>query len=183
MPNEEQLTLQTFSPKALKELYVNYRVPLIKWIVKTYAVNVNEATELAQSAFAIFVEKSVGGTLPKFQRDTNVKSYLFGIAKNKVREWRRQYKKTTSLTETQISRVEVEDAGIEEEQKQKIRLASKAFDQLGTKCKELLKLAIVFKMSMQEIASQLNYENANTAKNLKYKCLLRLRKFYKQSHS
>ncbi len=178
MPGEGHPTLQTFSPAALKELYINYRLPLIQWLIKTYTIDVGEATELAQSAFAIFVEKSIGGSLPDFRTDSNIKSYLFAIAKNKARELKRQFRKTTSLTDGHLEIVEEEHSAGAEEKKRRVSLASKAFGQLGTKCQELLRLAIVFKLSMQEIAEQLHYENTNTAKTLKYKCLLRLRKLY-----
>lgn len=181
MQREVDSRLSFFSPSALKDLYINYRIPIIKWLVKNYSVEVSLATELAQSAFAIFVEKSANGSLPEFKTETNIKSYLFAIAKNKFRERSRQQAKTTTLSDQHLKIVATDTTVIDAEKQEQIQLASKAFKKLGEKCQQLLQLAIVFKQSMQEIAEQLQYENTNTAKTQKYKCLIRLRKLYHQS--
>lgn len=179
MLNKEQGKNQAFHSLALKKLYVQYRVSLIQWLVKTYSIEVSQATELAQSAFAIFIEKAAGGHLPDFKTDTNIKSYLFAIAKNKTREYFRQSNKVTTLTDGHLSIAEAGFMVPEEEAKyQDIRMATLAFRQLGEKCQQLLRLAVIFKQSMQEIAQELNYGNTNTAKTAKYKCLKRLRKLY-----
>ncbi|MEM1323574.1 MAG: sigma-70 family RNA polymerase sigma factor [Bacteroidota bacterium] len=182
MSGEKHPSLPAFGPAALKDLYLKHRVPLIQWLIKTYVLDSSEATELAQRAFAIFVEKSASGTLPEFKTDSNVKSYLFAIAKNKARERRRQLRKVSALNEQQLDLVEDIDPSAEEEKKRRIQLASAAFAQLGEKCQQLLRLAIIFKLSMQEIARQLQYDNTNTVKTRKYKCLLRLRQLYALSN-
>ena len=183
MLDRQGVIIPPLDPKVLKELYLNYRTPLIRWLIKSYSLEIEEATELAQSAFVIFVEKSANGSLPSFQSETNTKSYLFAIAKNKAREWKRQIRKTTPLNESHSEITDSLHLDLEDIKNEKIQIATIAFKRLGEKCQQLLQLAIVFKLSMQEIADQLKYENTNTAKNLKYKCLQRLRKLYTQSKS
>ena len=68
-----------------------------------------------------------------------------------------------------------------EEKELKLQLVAKGLEKLGEPCKTLLELFYFNNMSMDEIASQLSYKNRATAKNLKYKCLGRLRnKFNKE---
>ena len=60
-------------------------------------------------------------------------------------------------------------------------LVEQSLEQLGEPCKSLLELYYYDKMTMEDIAETLNYKNAATAKNLKYKCLNRLRKIYENT--
>jgi len=57
-----------------------------------------------------------------------------------------------------------------------LELISQCFNRLGDPCRSLLDLFYYKKKSMEEIAVELNYKNAETAKNQKYKCMERLRK-------
>lgn len=180
-PRVDQSTpTQPQNYKIIRQLYIDNRVPMIRWLVKTYLLEVEQATEITQKVFVAYMEKSIQGDLPNFATSSNLKSYLFGIAKNKVREWQRNSHKTLSITEEQLHIAEVQEEVWGEDYTRRVHSAVTAFNQLGEKCQELLRLALVFKVPMKEIAAQLEYENASTAKNLKYKCLLRLRKLYLQ---
>ncbi|MEO1514647.1 MAG: sigma-70 family RNA polymerase sigma factor [Bacteroidota bacterium] len=172
----------TYELSTIKQLYIRHRVQLVQWLVKMYAFDPGEATELAQSAFAIFAERAAAGSLPSFERAGLEKTYLFAIAKNKAREQLRLRKRTTALSEQAVGiQDEEQEREAEAEKRSRIELASKAFAKLGEKCQQLLKLAIVFKTPMQDIAQQMDYENAQTVKTRKYKCLQRLRTLYTQS--
>jgi DNA-directed RNA polymerase specialized sigma24 family protein len=50
--------------------------------------------------------------------------------------------------------------------------------QVGEPAKTILELYYYHGMSMEEIAQKLNYKNADTAKNLKYKSLIKLKKIF-----
>ena len=54
----------------------------------------------------------------------------------------------------------------------------KAISNLGEPCKSLLEAYYLQKRSMLEIATSFGYTNAETAKNQKYKCLMRLKKIF-----
>ena len=62
----------------------------------------------------------------------------------------------------------------------KLQLVSKGLEKLGEPCKTLLELYYFHDMSMDQIAENLDYKNRATAKNLKYKCLNRLRNIFKK---
>ncbi len=52
----------------------------------------------------------------------------------------------------------------------------RGLDKLGEPGRTILELYYYHGKSMEEIAKMLHYKNSATAKNLKYKCLLRLKK-------
>jgi RNA polymerase sigma factor (sigma-70 family) len=54
----------------------------------------------------------------------------------------------------------------------------RAINNLGEPCKSLLEAYYMEKKSMQEIAANFGYTNADNAKNQKYKCLMRLKKLF-----
>lgn len=53
-----------------------------------------------------------------------------------------------------------------------------ALQSLGHPCYQLLKEFYYNKLTMEQIAEKLGYNNADVAKNQKYKCLQRLKKFF-----
>jgi DNA-directed RNA polymerase specialized sigma24 family protein len=57
-------------------------------------------------------------------------------------------------------------------------MMEKAVSNLGEPCKSLIEAFYIQKKSMQDIASQFGYTNADNAKNQKYKCLMRLKKIF-----
>jgi hypothetical protein len=53
-----------------------------------------------------------------------------------------------------------------------------AMQKIGEPCKSLLDAYYLQKKSMQHIASEFGYTNADNAKTQKYKCLVRLKKIF-----
>jgi len=51
---------------------------------------------------------------------------------------------------------------------------------LGDPCKSLLELYYYKRLSMAEITEAMEYKNVDTTKNLKYKCIKRLRKLFEE---
>jgi hypothetical protein len=54
----------------------------------------------------------------------------------------------------------------------------KGLSSLGEPCKSLLESYYLQKRSMSEIAAAFGYTNADNAKTQKYKCLMRLKRFF-----
>jgi DNA-directed RNA polymerase specialized sigma24 family protein len=71
-----------------------------------------------------------------------------------------------------------EDVEEHEKQNSEFQMMEKAMGNLGEPCKSLLEAFYMQKRSMQEIASNFGYTNAENAKNQKYKCLMRLKKLF-----
>ncbi|GIV29530.1 MAG: hypothetical protein KatS3mg028_0596 [Bacteroidia bacterium] len=89
------------------------------------------------------------------------------------------YEKEYFPTETFI------DELLEERQEKENKLIKMqtALQSIGHPCYELLKEFYYNKLNMEQIAEKLGYNNADVAKNQKYKCLQRLKKyFFEQKH-
>lgn len=65
-----------------------------------------------------------------------------------------------------------------QEKELKLLKMQTALQSIGRPCYELLKEFYYNKLTMEQIAEKLGYNNADVAKNQKYKCLQRLKKFF-----
>jgi RNA polymerase sigma factor (sigma-70 family) len=110
---------------------------------------------------------------------SSIKTYLFAIGKNKVFEGYRRQARTRTVN-TPVPDCE-EPAGDEPEYNERLLELSKVcLTKLGDPCRQILESYYYHRKSMQAIATGLGYKNEQTAKNQKYKCLLRLREMFKQ---
>lgn len=164
----------------IQALYKRFRQPLINWLVDKYQLDLDSATDIYQDAIIIFIENLYINKTATIRAGVSKKTYLYGIAKNKAREYLKKKNRTSRLTEFQGNSLTEEKEDHTEEKARRIEQAKKAFESLGDRCQELMIKAIVHKLPMKEIAFELQYENANTAKNMKYKCLQQLRKLFFQ---
>lgn len=111
--------------------------------------------------------------------NTKIENYLQGIAKFL---WLRKHKYTYQRTEAldTNNRPEEAEEGIEvsimaEEKKMAI---DKVLERIGEKCKELLRL-YKLRVSMDDIATTMNFASANVAKNEAYRCRKKFREVVK----
>lgn len=161
--------------KEFEEAYLSYRDEFIMWANKNYYCDFEESRDVYQATVIQFYENVQSGKLVKLTSD--LKTYLFAIGKNKIRELRDAGRRFREMQE----KYEV----IEDEDKQEKEVLFEqleaSLDKLGDPCKRLLELYYYYKKSLIEIAETLDYKNSDTVKNLKYKCLGRLRKLYRQN--
>ena len=72
------------------------------------------------------------------------------------------------------------DLGLERDDERQnetsIKIMQKALNQMGGKCKEILKLFYYQEMKLDEIVETMSYENKDVAKSQKSRCLKNLRK-------
>ncbi len=157
--------------KIIEDIYLKYRDEFIVWLNKYYKSDFDEASDVYQLLMVQFYENIMSGRLVELTSD--IKTYLYGIGKNKIRELRESSARELSFNlESDISTEEVLI------QEGKMNRVEQALDELGEACKRLLELYYYQKRSVAEITVTLEYKNADTTKNLKYKCLGRLRKIY-----
>lgn len=112
-----------------------------------------------------------------------MEAYLFTAARNKwIDEMRLASRNgTISLNETFIQ-VEDDQSLLDtenEEREYKLNITLKAFENLGKDCKALLTQFYYNKVSLKEIAQNLNIEETS-AKNKKYRCIQKLKELAKQ---
>ena len=139
----------------------------------------DDAKDVFQQAVVIFYENIKNGKVTELT--SHVKTYLFSIGKNKILELIRQKNRFLSEYDHKIDNEtdrlfynEVND-----DYENVLKNVEVCLGKIGNPCKSILSQYYYHKRSMQEISEVLNYKNSDTVKNLKYKCLQRLREIFK----
>ena len=169
------LRLRRGEREALAEVYSEYRDGFIYWITNTHQCTRDEAVEIFQYSILTFYENVVEGSFEEL-KSAGVKTYLYSIGKNKfLSDYRKGMR--LSLRETldsdEYSELEFD---VDHIKKQKFDHIKNTIQNLGDPCKRLLELFYFNNLSIDEIAEVMDYKNGNTVKNLKYKCLQRIKK-------
>ena len=161
--------------RQIETIYYNHRAEFISWIVKLYHCPCEEARELYHYAVITFYENVISNKLKVL--DCSVKTYLFAIGRKKYLEKLKSQKKITrdynEASLVNLPEVQKTDALMKE---QRLEIVERAMVKLGEPGRTILELYYYHQKSMDEIAKLLKYKNAATAKNLKYKSLMRLKK-------
>ncbi|GAB5522248.1 MAG: hypothetical protein Roseis2KO_01200 [Roseivirga sp.] len=160
--------------KEFEQAYLSYRDEFIMWANKNYYCDFEESRDVYQATAIQFYENVQSGKLTKLTSD--LKTYLFAIGKNKIRELRDSGRRFREMQD----HYEVPDDDEDKAEKELLfEQLESSLEKLGDPCKRLLELYYYYKKSLLEIAEMLEYKNSDTVKNLKYKCLGRLRKLYR----
>ncbi|MDH3244768.1 MAG: sigma-70 family RNA polymerase sigma factor [Saprospiraceae bacterium] len=177
MPRQVMLKQLTQSDqKKLAAIYRQYRSEFIAWMTSHYPVGEDVARDIYQNTFITMSAKLQNGEIDKLQCST--KTYLFGIAKNKYREYVRRNGRAEKIHESIEQKI---DSSPSEQQNRDLQIMlNKALDCLGEPCRSVLELYYFHGLSMDEIQSHFRYKNNGTAKNMKYKCLVRLRRIFQE---
>jgi RNA polymerase sigma-70 factor (ECF subfamily) len=166
------------SDEGLREIYTSYRNEFLLWAVRHHKCTMDEAKDVFQQSVIIFYENIVNGKLTEIT--TQVKTYIFSIGKNKILELLRLKKKQMPEFNDQIYKYDSQvDGEVDEDYEEKLKYVEAGLGKLGDPCKSILKHYYYQKKSMVEISEILKYKNSDTVKNLKYKCLQRLRRIIK----
>lgn len=165
--------IKTDENAALRQLYASYKGECITWLTTKGNVQLADAKEIFQTSVVILYDNVISGKLTEL--NSNIKSYLIGICKNKAYELFRQQKKTRATDEFPTIRSYIME-GVEEKQALEGRIdrLTAALNALGDPCRRLLQLFYYKKLSMEQITGVMAYKNAATTKNLKFKCIKRL---------
>jgi RNA polymerase sigma factor (sigma-70 family) len=158
-------------PAMLKTIYKEI-YPMVEKYVRENSGSRDDAKDIFQDSMFLLIKK-VEST--EFQLSSKLSTFLFGISKNL---WLKKI--TVKKLDTKAYFAEKSFLDVPEDDDQKIiRLTAikRGIDELGEPCSSIIKAFYYFKQSMQEIAEEFRYANPKTAKNQKYKCLMRLKKF------
>ena len=153
--------------------------------VRAHIVNNNgseaEAKDIFQEAF-IACWKNIKDN--KVMEDSNVEAYLFAIARNKWIDYLRSanFKKTISIGSLNKS---FQDHGAEvmhDESEMHRNSMLEALRRLNENCRRILNLYYFERLSMKQIATQLDIDPAS-ARNKKYRCMEQLRSLTLKSYN
>ncbi len=169
--------LKAGDQQVIGQLYRQHRNDFIHWMSSRYNCDQEVARDVYQSTILAISMKAQKGDLDDL--DCSIKTYIFGVAKNKYREYLRSNGRYTHAEDTAWENIR--EPEVDKTDPELIKLVKNSLADLGEPCKTVLELYYFHDLSMQEIGDKLNYKNANTVKNMKYKCMVRLRDIFQRN--
>lgn len=160
---------------AFRMLYEEYWT-MVKYFVTRNSGRESEAADIFQETLLVLFEKV---REPQFRLSSSLKTYLYSIARNLwLKELRKKGKEAVVDFEDieEVGSVEMEDSTDE-----RTDLLGRCLKMLGDNCRDLIHRFYYLRHSMQVIANEMGYSNADTAKAQKYKCVQKLRELVKIS--
>jgi RNA polymerase sigma factor (sigma-70 family) len=166
-------TIRNGDKRPLGEVYKAFRTEFVNWATAHYICSRDEARDVYQACIITLYDNIQNQRLEHL--NGSIKTYLFAIGKNKIMELRRGNQKFN--TTTTINERELEDVKDWEKEKKEtdLQMVEQALQKLGEPCKTMLELYYLHGMGLAELAKHLNYKNADTLKNVKCRCLIKLR--------
>ena len=171
--------IRTGDQAFLKKLYFEYRDLFFAYFYKNFGLSEEQIVDLYQISMAIMIDNIASQKIDHLKSD--MKTYLIGIGKNKALESIRKQKNKYQIAEDYVldqyySNNEVNSAPKEE----LIRKIDQALMEMGDPCKSIITQFYFGRLNMKQISENLNYKNSDTVKNIKYKCLARLKKMCRE---
>ena len=151
--------------RAIDFLYKkNYRM-MVNMIIKNNGSE-EEAKDIFQEALIVFWKKAVSAELVLTSK---ISTYIYSICQNL---WRKELDRKSKLS------FEEKDQPVElnHDTQERILIIRKCINDLGETCRKVLTLFYFEELSMDDIAEQMGFANADTAKTKKYKCKVELDK-------
>lgn len=163
--------------EALVILYEANRRPITSFVVRNSG-NPQDAEDMLQEGLVVLWERVRAG---KFEYTAQLGTFIFATVKNmwlrRLARLRREVPSELDPDTNPANGVSPLEMMIEDEQASLVR---EALDKLGEPCRKLLLLFYWEELSMVQIAEQLGFANAETAKSKKYQCKKSLEKLLKE---
>jgi RNA polymerase sigma factor (sigma-70 family) len=172
--NELIAKIQSGGQTELAMIYEEHRNEFLHWVRREYRCSEDDSKDIYQLTILAFYENIRCGKLENLV--SSVKTYLFAIGKNIVRDTMRKSARNTPIDQERWLNEYLMDEPDETISERVYKSAQIALEKLGQPCRRLVELFYYERKSMDEIASTLGYKNTETAKNQKCKCMKRLRK-------
>lgn len=175
--NSELQTLDALaagSREATEQIYRQHSKIIIGWIVQNGG-EAADAEDIFQEAMVVLFEKAQS---IDFRLTCKIGTYLFAVSKHLWYKRLKQNQRVQLSGEDDNDITYEEDVAGHEEREMHYEQLDLALDKLGEPCRSVLKAYYQQDKSMQQIASDFGYTNADNAKTQKYKCLNRLRKLF-----
>lgn len=166
--------IQQGNDKVLDALYKSYRSEFIAWALREFKADQNAAVDIWQDCVVIFYEGVIGGRIETL--NCSLKTYLFAIGKNILLKQHKWNMRHGEIEETMMDDMAVLEFNSGSAQEEKMQMVESALVRLGDPCRQLLLQYYYNRRSVDDIARSMGYNNGDTAKNMKYKCMQRLKK-------
>ncbi|MBN4072629.1 sigma-70 family RNA polymerase sigma factor [Crocinitomix catalasitica] len=161
--------IRTQDTETLTNIYQEVYPMIEKYIIDNSGSR-EDAKDIFQDSMFLLIKKVESA---EFELRSKLSTFLYGIAKNL---WLK--KLTGKKLDASAYKVETDykDEENDDFQLRRVQVVKAALDLLGEPCRTIIVEFYYFRLSMEEIAEKFHYANPETAKNQKYKCLMRLKK-------
>ena len=166
--------IQTGNDQALAMLY-KLHFKMASHFVLNNNGGEDDAKEVYQEAVIHFYEKVRDGGL---QLTCKISTYLYSVCR---RMWLRKLA-SKSLYVGQVEDfeefIEWEEEETTNRKEESYQVMNASLALLGEPCRAVIEAYYLHHQSMKQIGEKMGYANEETAKNQKYKCLMRLKKLF-----
>lgn len=170
--SELQSLLRANDRSAFKKMYTDYREEFLNFS-KRYGVAHDDAVDVYQDATVALFQKFVS---EQFEiKHSTVKTYLFGIAKNKLYQVLKKNSKKVDF-EWELN-VEAEKE-INEEVSEDVQKLATHLNSISESCQRLIKMFYYRNLTIDEIVELTEYSDGNTVRSHKSRCVKRLKKLF-----
>lgn len=160
----------------LETIYVENRQAFLNFGLK-YNLNKEAVLDIYQDAIIAFSDNVTNGKIGSI--NSSIKTYLFSIGKYMIYKKLKENNHKLEMLNLDENRLDYYINSLEIIDKnntdQQLKLIELSLDKLGEKCQTVLKLFYYNGLSLEEIQKRLNYENYNTVKSQKSRCLKNLK--------
>ena len=156
-------------------LYQSCLPKFLRWAKESSRLQEDDLRDIFQNAVIIMMLNLESGRLT--QLVGTLCTYVFGISKNLIQAFRRKHGRTDLPGDLLVEKPGEQEASSEErliQEQEKERLWS-SVNALGDPCRSIIHLTYVEGMTGQEIADVLGYASADVVRQLRKRCLDRLR--------
>lgn len=163
--------------KVLNELYQTI-LPKVTAFIKSNSGSEDESFDVFQDAVMAFYKLVVTG---KFNEKYEVSGFIYSVSRNL---WINRVKKINRhVSVDNQSTQELEDESFLEGvfSQEKRDLVKTLFDQLESKCKEILTYTVYQSMTMEDICGRMGFASENAAKTSNYRCKKKMMELVKSS--
>lgn len=168
--------IQRGDEEALVILHHAHRRAITGYILKNSGTD-QDAQDVLQESLVILWERVRSG---RFEQTAQLGTFLFGIAKNLWRRSLARSRRESPLdAESQVGDDALSALESMVGQEEKAMVAA-AMEEIGETCRQLLLLYYWEELSMEQIALQMGFANATTAKSKKYQCKKALERILSQ---
>ena len=162
--------------RAVIEAIYRDNYPMVQAFILNNNGNTDEARDIFQETMIVLFEKAVSGS---FELNCQLKTYIYSVCRRLWLKRLQQLQRYHNPVENGEETVSVEEElEVHEKHNTDFSIMESALARIGEPCKSLLDAYYMQKKSMQDIAADFGYTNADNAKTQKYKCLLRLKKLF-----
>lgn len=165
----------------LVSLYKEHRNNFIAWARNEFGVREEDAKDIFQDVITAFYFNVKEERLVSL--DCDIRTYLYAIGKYKIINHQKKSARTVNLPLSQLINEDKQENMAEKkhDDDHTKEVIKQNLEKLPEKDRKILELYYFENKSMQEIADELGYKNANVAKKMKFESFKKLAEIFKKS--